>query len=129
MTTHDDFLVEIHTEELPPKAILKMADAFCQQIQERLEKASLTFQSIRHYATPRRLAVYVAGLASAQPDQVIERKGPALAAAFDEEGNPSPACVGFAKSCGVTPADLKTIETPQGAWVGFMQSVAGKSVK
>lgn len=129
MTTHDDFLVEIHTEELPPKAILKMADAFCQQIQERLEKASLTFQSIRHYATPRRLAVYVAGLANAQPDQVIERKGPALAAAFDAEGKPSQACIGFARSCGVTPADLKTIETPQGAWVGYLQSVAGKSVK
>lgn len=128
MTTHDDFLVEIHTEELPPKAILKMADAFCQQIQERLEKAALTFQSIRHFATPRRLAVYVTGLASAQPDQVVERKGPALAAAFDAEGKPSQACIGFARSCGVTPADLKTIETPQGAWVGYLQSVSGKPV-
>lgn len=129
MTTHDDFLVEIHTEELPPKAILKLADAFCQQMEERLQKADLQFQSIRHYATPRRLAVYVSGLASAQPDQVVERKGPALSAAFDAEGKPSPACVGFARSCGVTPAELKTIESPQGSWVGYVQQVAGKSVK
>lgn len=126
MKKRDDFLVEIHTEELPPKALLKMADAFCQQIRERLLKAELSFDDIKFFATPRRLAVFVKDLAEAQADQLIERKGPALAAAFDAQGNPSPACVGFARSCNVTPAELKAIKTPQGEWVGFAQHVPGK---
>lgn len=124
---HDDFLVEIHTEELPPKAILKLAEAFRQLMKERLAKVDLAFHDIRHYATPRRLAVFVSGLANAQPDQLIERKGPALAAAYGVDGQPTPACIGFARSCGITPAALKTIETAQGSWVGYVQSVAGQS--
>lgn len=128
MTQRDDFIVEIHTEELPPKAILKMADAFCDQIKERLQKADLSFEGIRHFATPRRLAVMVKGLISAQPDQVVERRGPALNQAFDEQGNASPACAGFARSCGVEPSQLITIKTPQGEWVGFRQNVPGKPV-
>lgn len=128
MTTND-FLVELHTEELPPKAILKLAQAFAQQMQDQLQKAELAFKTITYFGTPRRLAVLVKELASAQPDQVVERKGPALNAAFDAEGNPSKACVGFATSCGVTPKDLLTIKNNQGEWVGFRQEVAGKSVQ
>ncbi len=99
MMKSEDFLVEIHTEELPPKALLKLGEAFRQQIEERLQKADLQYSDINFYATPRRLAVLVHKLASAQPDQVVERKGPALNAAFDAQGNPSQACVGFARSC------------------------------
>lgn len=128
MMKSEDFLVEIHTEELPPKALLKMGEAFRQHIAERLQKADLQYSDINFYATPRRLAVLVHKLASAQPDQVVERKGPALNAAFDAQGNPSQACIGFARSVGVTPAELKTIKTNQGEWVGYSQNVPGKPV-
>lgn len=128
MKRQDDFLVEIHTEELPPKALLKLGEAFRQQIRERLEKSSLAFGDIHFYATPRRLAVLVHELASAQPDQTVERRGPALNAAFDAQGKPSQACIGFARSCGVTPEQLTTIKNAQGEWAGFSQHVPGKSV-
>lgn len=126
---HEDFLVEIHTEELPPKNILKLAEVFRQQIEERLGKAELKFTTTHYFATPRRLAVLIKDLAATQPDQIIERKGPAVNAAFDKEGKPTPACVGFARSCGVTPEELSVIKTSQGEWVGHKQKVTGKSVQ
>jgi glycyl-tRNA synthetase beta chain len=124
----DDLLIEIHTEELPPKSLLKLADAFCQQIKDRLQKADLAFTDIQFFATPRRLAVFVKELAATQPDQTVERKGPALNVAFDAAGKPSQACVGFARSCGVLPDALQVIKTDQGEWVGFTQQVTGKSL-
>lgn len=129
MKQHDDFLVEIHTEELPPKNLLKLADAFAQHIKERLQKADLKFVDIKAFAAPRRLAVMVKELAATQPEQVVERKGPALSAAFDANGNPTQACVGFARSGGVEVKDLATIKNAQGEWVGFTQHVPGKTVK
>lgn len=128
MKKQDDLLVEILTEELPPKALLGMAEAFGQQMQDRLQKAELTFDDIKFFATPRRLAVLVKDLADTQPDQVVERRGPAINAAFDANGNPTPACIGFAKSCQVSPAELKTLKTAQGEWVGYHQKLVGKSV-
>lgn len=124
----DDFLVEIQTEELPPKSLLTLAEAFRHQIKDRLQKADLLFDDIVYYATPRRLAVAVKKLAEAQPDQEVERKGPALNAAFDAAGKPSQACIGFARSCGVTPEALQIIKTEQGEWVGYKQKVTGKTV-
>jgi len=129
MKKYEDFLVEIHTEELPPKALLKLGESFCQQIKERLQKSELKFEDIKFFATPRRLAVLVKDLAAAQPDQMVERRGPALSAAFDAQGNPTPACAGFARSCGVSPSDLKTIKNNQGEWVGVSQHVPGKLVE
>ena len=123
-----DLLIEIHTEELPPKSLLKLAKAFEEQIGERLRKAQLSFSGTKFYATPRRMAVYVKALAKAQPDQVIERKGPALAAAFDASGKPTPACSGFARSCGIEPSELITLKTPQGEWVGYKQKVEGSTI-
>ena len=128
MTKCEDFLVEIHTEELPPKTLLKLAEAFQSQIVERIQKAELSFDRCDVYAAPRRLAVCVKNLASSQPDQTVERKGPAINAAFDAHGKPTPACVGFARSCGVTPQELLTIKNHQGEWVGYQQHVPGKSV-
>jgi glycyl-tRNA synthetase beta chain len=129
MKKNEDFLVEIHTEELPPKTLLKLGQAFCQHIQERLQKAELNFAGLQFFAAPRRLAVLVKQLAASQPAQIIERKGPALSAAFDAQGNPSPACMGFARSCGVAASELKTIKTAQGEWVGMTQTVPGKSLE
>ena len=127
MVRHD-FLVEIHTAELPPKALPLLAQHFLADIQSRLTKLDLAFADASVYATPRRLAVLVKKLAEKQSDSVVERKGPALAAAYDHEGKPTAPCVGFARSCGVSPEQLMTIKTAQGEWVGFQQYVAGKTV-
>ena len=126
MTKHADCLIEIHTEELPPKAQKKLMLAFQQQMEERLRKENLSFSAVRGFVAPRRLAVIIDALADAQPDQIIERKGPALGAAFDQNGVPSKACEGFARSCHVTPKELLTIRTDQGEWVGFNMAVKGK---
>lgn len=128
MPKYADFLVEIHTEELPPKSLLALANAFLKEITDRLRKADLPFAEAQFYATPRRLAVSIKNLADRQNDSVIERKGPALHAAFDKEGKPTPACIGFAKSINIPPEKLIKIKSHQGIWVGFKQKMAGKSV-
>ncbi|VVC76829.1 Glycine--tRNA ligase beta subunit [Aquicella siphonis] len=128
MKKHEDFLIEIHTEELPSKSILKLGEGFCQQISERLHKAGLEFDDIKFFATPRRLAVFVKDLAATQPDQVVERRGPAVSAAFTADGKPTPACAGFARSCGVAPEELTKTVTPQGEWVSYTKKMPGKSV-
>jgi glycyl-tRNA synthetase beta chain len=126
MMKHADCLFEIHTEELPPKAQIKLSETLGLMMTERLQKENIPFKSIQTFATPRRLAMIITDLADAQPDQVIERKGPALNAAFDKDGVPSKACEGFARSCGVTPKELLTIKSDQGEWVGYQQAVTGK---
>jgi len=124
---YHDFLVEIHTEELPPKALSLLANRFSQSIQEQLSKANLHFSTAHAFSTPRRLAVWVKKLAATQPDTVIERKGPALDAAFDANQQPTPACLGFARSCGVEPSALMIIEqSPMHKWVGYRQTMKGK---
>lgn len=121
-----DFLVEIGTEELPPKALLRLAQAFASGIREGLAKAGLDHGETKHFATPRRLAVLVEALSAAQPDRVIERRGPALAAAFDENGCATPAAAGFARSCGAEVEDLEKLETEKGAWLVFRSKEAGR---
>ncbi len=124
-----DFLVEIHTEELPPKTLKRLATHFLHEIETRLNQAELRFESAQFFATPRRLAVLVKKLTEKQADSIIERKGPAKGAAYDKEGKPTPACMGFAKSCGIDPSALITIKSAQGEWVGFKQAVKGKTVR
>jgi glycyl-tRNA synthetase beta chain len=125
---HDlhDLLVEIGTEELPPKALKKLSDAFTAGIVAGLAEAGLTATEVFPYAAPRRLAVWLKGVPKQQADQIIERKGPALAAAFDKEGNPSKAAEGFARSCGVAFADLQQIDTDKGGWLIFRQQQVGQ---
>jgi glycyl-tRNA synthetase beta chain len=106
---NNDFLVEIHTEEMPPKSLNRLASSFCSEIESRLKKAELDLAE----------AVIVKKLAAKQADSAVERRGPAIAAAFDSAGKPTPACLGFARSCGVEPSQLVTLKTPQGEWVGF----------
>ncbi len=126
---NDDFLIEIHTEELPPKSLHRLAEHFLMEIKTRLDKLALKYRSAEFFATPRRLTVLVKKLDAKQADTTVERKGPALDAAFDKEGKPTPACAGFAKSCGVTADQLIKIQTPQGTWMGYKQYVSGKSVQ
>jgi glycyl-tRNA synthetase beta chain len=101
-----DFLFEIGTEELPPKALNSLSRALEQQISSGLKQAGLAFEASRRFATPRRLAVLVSQLRDQQADKLIDRLGPAIQAAFDGDGNPTQAAMGFAKSCGVDVAGL-----------------------
>jgi glycyl-tRNA synthetase beta chain len=114
-------LIELGTEELPPKALDDLAGAIARGIVEGLEKrgVSADYASAKAYASPRRLAVYIADVAVAQPEQTIERRGPAIAASLGPDGEPSKALVGFAQSCGVEVSALEKLETDKGAWFVF----------
>lgn len=103
----DDLLIEIGTEELPPKALLSLSTAFAAGMSALLGKAGLNFAGIQPYATPRRLALLVSGLDAQQADQPIVRMGPAVQAAFNEDGTPTKAAEGFARSCGVSVGELQ----------------------
>ncbi len=122
-----DFLVELGTEELPPKALSKLSKAFENGIVEGLKKESLSFDSVKRYATPRRLAVIVSGLQERQADKNIERFGPAVKAAFDSDGNPTPAASGFAKSCGVDVSELGKVEKDGVEKLSYSSSQAGRA--
>ena len=107
------------------QSLLTLSRALKDNVESGLTKASLRFDEIVPYAAPRRLAVWVKGLATSQPDQTIERRGPALNAAYQPDGSPSKALEGFMRSCGATLEQLTTIETDKGTWVGFRQEVKG----
>ena len=117
MTDHEDFLVELGTEELPPKALVKLADAFAQGLIKGLADARLDIGAHHVYAAPRRLAVHIEALATRQQDTKIQKRGPAVKAAFDADGNPSKAAMGFAKSVGAEIADLERLVTDKGEWL------------
>jgi glycyl-tRNA synthetase beta chain len=121
-----DFLVELGTEELPPKALKPLSDAFTQGICKGLEDAGIAFGKVEAFATPRRLAVRIRALGDAQPDKPIEKRGPAVKAAFDDSGNPTRALTGFATSLGVTADQLDTLETDKGAWVVYRTIEKGR---
>lgn len=121
-----DFLVELGTEELPPKALKPLSDAFTQGIARGLEEAGIEFGRVEAFAAPRRLAVRIRNLADSQPDKSVEKRGPAVKAAFDDAGNPTRALTGFATSLGVTPDQLDTLETDKGAWVVYRTVDQGK---
>lgn len=127
MSNKRDLLIEIGTEELPPKALLKLSNAFTAGIEEGLKRAELGFTSIEPFATPRRLAVLVKQLDSAQADKEVERRGPAVAAAFDADGKPTKATEGFARSCGVAVEQLEQIDTDKGAWLVFRSNQKGQA--
>ena len=120
-----DLLIEIGTEELPPTALNKLSTAFYAGVKEGLEKADLSFTEIKKFAAPRRLALVISDLDVKQKDKNVERRGPALAAAFDEEGCPSKAAEGFARSCGVKVEDLEKLETDKGTWLNFKSKQKG----
>lgn len=117
-----DFLVELGTEELPPKALKSLGEAFLAGIEKGLKSAGLTYAAARCYAAPRRLAVQIDQLAVQQPDRTVNLDGPPLQAAFDASGNPTQAALGFAKKCGV---DLEQIDK-SGPKLKFSQTIAGQ---
>jgi len=122
-----DFLVEIGTEELPPKSLKKLSDAFSKGIKNGLKDADLNFESAKSFASPRRLALRITGLETNQADKIVEKKGPSKKAAFDAEGNPSRALQGFAKSLKIEPEQLEEQETPKGTWLVYRSTEKGQS--
>jgi len=121
-----DLLIELGTEELPPKALKKLSDAFTQGIVDGLSEAGFEIGEVKSYAAPRRLAVLIKEVADAQPDRDVERKGPNLKAAYDAEGKATKALEGFARSCGVAVDELTQEETDKGAWLVFKANEKGK---
>ena len=117
MSAKRDFLVEIGTEELPPKSLLALAKAFADGIEKGLDAAGLQHGAVERFATPRRLAVRVRRLVEQQPDRAVERRGPPVKAAFDAQGAPTQAALAFARGCGIEVAALERLETPKGVWL------------
>ena len=128
MTDANDLLVEIGTEELPPKALRGLSEAFAAGIAAELDAAGLARGAPVPYATPRRLAVLVPGVPGTQPDREVERRGPPLAQAFDEHGEPTRAALGFAKSVGVEVDRLVRLETGAGAWLAHRFTETGATL-
>lgn len=122
-----DFFVEIGTEELPPKALKTLATAFSDNIVEELAKQNLSHGDVSWYAAPRRLAVRVNQLALQQQDKVVEKRGPALAAAFDADGQPTKAAAAWAASNGITAEQAERLETDKGAWLIHKALIKGES--
>lgn len=121
-----NFLVEIGTEELPPKALRTLGEAFADNLQHELTNAELPFATVRWYAAPRRLAVQVVGLAPAQADKQIEKRGPAVQAAFDAEGKPTQAALGWARGNGISVEQANRLKTDKGEWLVHLADVKGK---
>jgi glycyl-tRNA synthetase beta chain len=127
MSSRKDFLVEIGTEELPPKALLILSNEFRRGIEVGLGVKLLAHGESETYATPRRLAVRIKDLVTRQEDQSVARRGPAVSAAFDAAGNPTKAATGFAKSCGVEVGALGRTQNDKGEWLSFDAEIQGES--
>ena len=128
MTTQN-FLVEIGTEELPPKALKALATSFADNVEAELNQAGLSFDKIEWFAAPRRLAVKVLNLATQQPSKEIEKRGPAVSAAFDAEGKPTKAAEGWARGCGITVDQAERIATDKGEWLVHRAKIEGQPTK
>ncbi|HHF3322536.1 TPA: glycine--tRNA ligase subunit beta [Haemophilus influenzae] len=128
MTTQN-FLVEIGTEELPPKALKTLATSFADNVESELNQAGLSFDKIEWFAAPRRLAVKVLNLATQQPSKEIEKRGPAVSAAFDAEGKPTKAAEGWARGCGITVEQAERIATDKGEWLVHRAKIEGQPTK
>ena len=120
-------LFELGCEELPPKSLKPLRDALQTSVTEQLTAADITFDSIKAFAAPRRLAIQIQGISDKQPDRTEQKRGPAIKAAFDSDGNPTRAAMGFAKGLGVEASDLITINTDKGDYVGYEQTIHGQA--
>lgn len=125
----ETLLFEVGCEEIPPRLIPLLGSALASKLLTHLREAALTTtasEAVSWFATPRRLAVSIPAILNQQPDRNVERKGPALTAAFDQDGTPTRAAEGFARSCGVEVSALKRLETPKGCWLIYRQKQQGE---
>ncbi|GAB6141390.1 glycine--tRNA ligase subunit beta [Methylosoma difficile] len=127
MTDQQHLLFELGSEELPPKTLLKLSNALLDGIVAGLKAADLHFTASKALATPRRLAVLIENLQTAQPDKTVEKRGPAIQAAFAPDGSPSKAALGFATSCGTSFDQLERLKTDKGEWLSYTQAVKGQT--
>lgn len=129
MTNKQDLLVEIGTEELPPKNLKRLMESFATNFAGALQSANFEFADVRSFATPRRLAVSVTELADCQPTMEVEKRGPALNAAVDDDGQPTKAAQGFMRSCGVTSLEeLAHLETDKGTYLVYRETKPGANL-
>ncbi|MDJ0701067.1 MAG: glycine--tRNA ligase subunit beta [Woeseiaceae bacterium] len=112
-----DFLIEVGTEEMPPKALRSLMEAFAANLGSAVDEARLGHGDVHAYASPRRLAVLIEDLADAQADRTVVQKGPPVHVAFDDDGKPKPAATAFAKKCGVDVDALGRDRTDKGEWL------------
>jgi len=127
MADHATLLFELGTEELPPKALRRLSDSLTEHFVNGLDSAGLAHGQVESFATPRRLALRIDACLLRQPDRQIERRGPALQAAYDKEGHPTKAAEGFARSCGTTVDQLDRLETDKGSWLVYQVEEPGQS--
>ncbi|WP_156293458.1 glycine--tRNA ligase subunit beta [Serratia oryzae] len=127
--TQQTFLVEIGTEELPPKALRSLAESFAANFTAELDNAGLEHGAVSWFAAPRRLALKVANLSAAQADREVEKRGPAIAQAFDASGQPSKAAEGWARGCGITVDQAERLVTDKGEWLLYRAHVPGQSAQ
>ncbi|HIF9206046.1 TPA: glycine--tRNA ligase subunit beta [Photobacterium damselae] len=127
--TERNFLIELGTEELPPKALRTLAEAFAANFEAELKAADLAHNGIEWFAAPRRLALKVNALAENQPDKIVEKRGPAITSAFDADGNPTKAAQGWARGNGITVEQAERLVTDKGEWLLFKQEVKGQEAK
>ncbi len=120
-------LFELGCEELPPKSLKPLRDALQASVTEQLNEADISFDSMKAFAAPRRLALRIEGISDKQPDRAEEKRGPAIKAAFDVDGNPTRAAMGFAKGLGIEASELTTINTDKGDYVGYVQTIQGQA--
>ncbi len=124
-----NLLIELGTEELPPKSLKKLSESFTQNIHDELNKAGFEFDKVVPYAAPRRLAVVVQNCACIQADTKVEKRGPAVSAAFDADGNPTRAAQGWAKGNGIDISQASRLKTDKGEWLLHVADVKGKALK
>jgi len=124
----ENLLIELGTEELPPKSLRQLAQSFADNLAAELTKAKLSFNNVRWLASPRRLALIVNKLNSAQADKIVEKRGPAVSASFDDAGKPTKAAQGWAKSNGILVEQTERLKTDKGEWLLFKSKVHGKDV-
>jgi glycyl-tRNA synthetase beta chain len=125
---NETLLIELGTEELPPKSLKTLAIAFYDNIKSQLDSNDLSYSDIKWFATPRRLAVQVIDLNDKQADKVVEKRGPAVNVAFDEQGQPSKAAMGWARSNGITIEQAERLITPKGEWLLHKATVSGQTI-
>ncbi|HBV76522.1 MULTISPECIES: glycine--tRNA ligase subunit beta [Vibrio] len=124
-----NFLIELGTEELPPTQLRTLAESFAANFEAELKAADIAHAGVKWYATPRRLALKVTDLEEGQQDKIVEKRGPAIASAFDADGNPTKAAQGWARGNGITVEQAERVKTDKGEWLLHKQQVKGQAVK
>lgn len=126
-----DLLIELGCEELPPKALAQLAEAFFEGACAGLDGAHIAFarDASRYFYTPRRMAVLLSAVAARQPDRELERRGPSVSVAFDADGQPTKAAQGFARSVGLAVSELETLSTDGGEWLYCRQHQPGEALE